>query len=68
MSFFLKSKLNGRAFTRNSVSDKRDKGKAASISINERAHVLDATVIADKLRTNLNDGLDEKEADNRLEE
>lgn len=69
---FWRRKRVGRTYTRSSTVEK-GKGKAQpqthpTAALNERAHLLDHEVIAEKLKANIQDGLTDAEAQSRLEE
>ena len=71
MPFWRRKKV-GRTYTRSSTVEK-GKGKDTlrvhpTAALNERAHLLDCEVIAKKLGANIQDGLTDTEAENRLEE
>jgi len=69
---FWRRKRVGRTYTRSSTVEK-GKGKAQpqthpTAALNERAHLLDHEVIAEKLKANIQDGLTDAGAQSRLEE
>jgi len=69
---FWRGKKVGRTYTRTSTVEK-GRGKARpqahpTAALNERAHLLDYEVVAKKLKANIQDGLTNVEAQNRLEE
>ena len=71
MPFWRRKKV-GRTYTRTSTVEK-GKGKAQpqahpTAALNERAHLLDYEIIAKKLKTDIQDGLTDAEAESRLEE
>ncbi|EEB97236.1 hypothetical protein MPER_03488, partial [Moniliophthora perniciosa FA553] len=66
MGFFSK-KTYGRSYTR-SASKPVPTNAAKSSTLAERAYVLEASTILQKLRANANDGLSEEDATQRLEE